>query len=340
MSGIDSPREAPRKIGEYAPKRPAGLMPRAKVRIGNQVSERPTQTIDVCAILVTYHPDTEFPGRLTSISRQAAAVIIVDNGSTDAELAMLREIAADPAVTLILNFENLGVARALNIGIQRAITRGYALVLLFDQDSRVDGDMVKSLLAIYESFPTRERLAVIGCAFRDINKQLPDPDAHAAFTEQWEDAECVITSGTLLPLAAYSVIGPFREEFFIDYVDLDYCNRASAHGYRVIKSRRALMAHSIGAPTQHRLLWMKKWTTNYSADRRYYIARNKTVMLREYGNYRMGGWAIKSLFSCLKTCKRIILYEHPKAGKIAALASGWWDGIHGNMGPRDRPHPP
>ena len=32
---------------------------------------------------------------------------------------------------------------------------------------------------------------------------------------------------------------------------------------------------------------MTKWTTNHSPDRRYYIARNDTVMLREYGGYRV-----------------------------------------------------
>jgi len=36
----------------------------------------------------------------------------------------------------------------------------------------------------------------------------------------------VITSGSLLPLATYADIGPFREEFFIDFVDTDYCFRA------------------------------------------------------------------------------------------------------------------
>jgi rhamnosyltransferase len=311
---------------------------RCKARVRIQVSECPARASDVCAVLVTYHPDKNFPERLNRISRQAAAVVIVDNGSTDAELSMLRRIAADPAVTLVLNLDNLGVARALNIGIQRAAMLGFPFALLFDQDSAVDDDMAASLLAIHETFPERERLAIIGSAFRDVSGQLPDPDASPALSEQWEDAECVITSGTLLPLAAYRVIGPFREEFFIDYVDLDYCNRAVAHGYRVIKSRRSLMAHSIGAPTQHRMLWMRKWTTNYSADRRYYIARNKTVMLREYGRYRMGGWALKSLMTCLKTCKRIILYEHPKGAKILATASGWWDGIHGNMGPRNERH--
>lgn len=63
---------------------------------------------DVCAILVTYHPDTEFRTRLSSISRQVGAIVIVDNGSPDTELIMLREIAANPAVALALNFENLG----------------------------------------------------------------------------------------------------------------------------------------------------------------------------------------------------------------------------------------
>jgi rhamnosyltransferase len=293
------------------------------------------QETDVCAILVTYHPDEELPARLGSIRRQVGAAVIVDNGSTDAELIMLRKIAADSAVTLELNFENLGVARALNIGIQRAVTLGYSAVLLLDQDSQVDCDMVKTLLAIHESFPTRERLAIIGSGFRDVHKPSPDPCIGDAFTEQWQDAECVITSGTLLPLAAFSVIGPFRDEFFIDFVDLDYCNRARAHGYRVIKSRRLLMSHSIGAPTLHRMLWTRKWTTNYSADRRYYSVRNRTVILREYGDYRMGGWALKSLFSCLKISKRIILYERAKAGKLVAVAAGWWDGVHGNLGPRD-----
>ena len=283
--------------------------------------------------MVTYHPDAEFPARLAGISRQVAAVVIVDNGS-DAELAMLREAASDPRVTLVLNRENLGVARALNIGIQRALALGLSMAVLFDQDSRVDGDLVETLLAIHDSFPAG-RLGLVGSGFRTGDGSAPHSNTGEVAAPPWVDAEYVITSGSLLPLAAYSAIGPFREEFFIDYVDLDYCKRAAARGLRVIQSRRALMSHSIGAPTHHRWLWMTKSTTNHSADRRYYGARNKTVMLREYGNYRRGGWILKSLLSCLKICKRVLLYEDSKVPKLRALLSGWWDGVHGNLGPRD-----
>jgi rhamnosyltransferase len=297
----------------------------------------------VCAIVITYHPDDGLPARIDSIYRQVNAVIIVDNGSTDTELQMLRDLAANRAIDLVLNFENLGVARALNIGIQRAAALKYSSVLLLDQDSRVESDMVATLLAIQAAFPDRERLAVIGSGYHDITGFHDITIGSNEFTatanaEQrgggWVAVESTITSGSLLSLAAYAAVGPFREEFFIDYVDTDFCLRARRKGYQVIKARKQLMSHAIGSPTQHQLPWATKWTTNHSPDRRYYMARNNTVMLREYGNYRSGGWALKSFRRSLRQCKRIALYENMKLEKIAAVIHGWWDGIHGKLGRR------
>jgi rhamnosyltransferase len=288
---------------------------------------------DVCAIFVTYHPDAGFPDRLRSISPQVGALVIVDNGSTDTEIGMLRGIVGNGTISLVLNSENLGIARALNIGIQRAALLGYHWVLLLDQDSLVHHDLLETLLAVCESHPEKERVAVIGAGYRDLRSASAEPNTRAAL---WDEVDWVITSGSLLSLAAHSVIGPFRDEFFIDYVDIEYCIRARASGYYVLNTRRSLMSHSIGVPTQHTLLWTKKWTTNHSADRRYYYARNDTVMLREYGNYRWGSWAIKSFLRSFRTCKRIMLYEQAKAGKLIAVFHGWWDGLHGNMGARRR----
>jgi rhamnosyltransferase len=304
---------------------------------GATVNDRaPIHGTDVCAIVVTYHPDAAFPIRLNSVSPQVGTIVIVDNGSDDAERNMLREAASDPKIDLVFNPENLGLARALNIGIQRAATLGYSWVLLLDQDSRVDPDMVCTLLGIQASFPNRERLAVVGSNYCDVTKRTPGAIGHESLGDPWEEVEFVITSGSLLPLAAYFAIGPFREEFFIDYVDEDYCRRAKAMGYRVIRSRKHLMSHAIGSPALHKMFWVKKWTTNHSPDRRYYIARNNTVLLREYGNFRAGMWALKGLSRCLRQCKRIALHEPMKTRKIVAVIHGWWDGIRGNMGPRRR----
>ena len=266
---------------------------------------------NICAIVITYHPDEALPDRLSLIHPQVGGVIVVDNGSTDAERQMLRDVAASRAIEVIFNAGNFGVARALNIGIERAAALGYTSVLLLDQDSCVASDMVDTLLAAQASFPDTARLAVIGAGY---NEMKPSPQLGSNKPgDAWVEVQSTITSGSLIPLAAYSAIGPFREELFIDHVDTDFCLRARAKGYRVIKTRQELMSHAIGAPTRHSLLWARKWTTNHSPDRRYYFARNDTVMLREYGTHNTPGWAWKSFSRSLRQCKRIALYEEGKA---------------------------
>jgi rhamnosyltransferase len=286
---------------------------------------------EVCAVAVTYHPDAGLPERFSRILRQVGRLVIVDNGSGEAETTMLREFAANPSVTLMLQFANLGIASALNTGIYHATTLGFKWVLLLDQDSCIDDDMVHTLIAVQAAFPEPDRLAVIGSGSRATDGTTGQSTDES---DGWEDAESVITSGSLIPLETHAAIGAFREEFFIDYVDTEYCFRARAKGYRVIRTRKTIMSHSIGAITRHRILWLNKWTFNHSADRRYYIARNDTVMLREYGHYAMGLWALKSFGRCVRLCKRIALYEEMKIPKIMAVAHGWWHGIRGHMGPR------
>jgi len=313
------------------------------------VLEHPTSGKSICALLVSFHPDPDLPDRVSRILAQVGALMIVDNGSGEAALRMLQELSADSRISLELNRRNLGVARALNIGIERARSLGYEWVLLLDQDSVLDTSMVDELIAAHASFPEPARLAVLGAGFRDVNKPpgtepserplggAAGPPSQGASPEApWEDVESVITSGSLLRLATLDRIGPFREEFFIDYVDSEYCFRARARGYRVVKTRKPLMSHAIGASTHHAILGIGKWTSNHSADRRYYMARNDTVMLKEYGGFRWGTWAFKSFGRRVRTCKRIALYEDRKLSKIGAVAHGWWDGVRGNLGPRDR----
>jgi rhamnosyltransferase len=299
----------------------------------NAIADELIDGQDVCAITVTYHPDAKLPLRVERTLRQVGALVIVDNGSGDAELDMLHRLATNSLITLTSNLNNVGIARALNIGIRRAIALGFKWVLLLDQDSWIDDDMVQTLIAACAAYPHRDRLGVIGCGYREINSPLHE-QKDAILGEGWEEVPSVITSGSLIPLRAYAAVGDFREEFFIDHVDTEYCLRAKTKGYRVIRTRKHIMSHSIGAISRHKVLWMKKWTFNHAPDRRYYLVRNDTVLLREFGRYMFGLWALKSFSRCVRLCKRIALYEEMKTHKIIAVAQGFWDGVRGNMGPR------
>jgi rhamnosyltransferase len=290
----------------------------------------------VCAVWVTFHPDEEFSGRVTRILPQVGATLIVDNGSDPGEMRQLRAIAAWPSVTLLCNGDNLGIAQALNIGVDRARAAGYSWALLLDQDTRADVDMVDRLAAALMSCGYRERVAAVGSRFRDPTGRSNEPIRMGPRGELWEEVESVITSGCLLSLHAHCTVGPFRNDFFIDHVDTEYCLRARAAGFRVIETLQPLMSHTVGAPTSHTLFGRPIWTTNHSADRRYYIARNNTVLLREYGTSGRGPWQLKSIARCLRLCRRIACFERDKLRKILAVAQGWWDAMRGRMGPRRR----
>jgi rhamnosyltransferase len=294
---------------------------------------------DVCAIVVTFNPDDELPVRLQALAREVGTVVVVDNGSRDAGPKLTR-IELDCDLTVVLNPDNYGSARALNIGIQRAVDAGFQWVLLMDQDSTAQSGMVEELLAIQSLRPHGGRLALIAAGYDGADRRAPRARTPAPICaplergEPWLDVDFVITSGSLLSIEAHSNIGPFREELFIDCVDIDYCHRARALGYRVVRSRRSLMTHVIGTPTSHRFLWMQKSTTNHPPDRRYYMARNDTIMLRDYGGVSAWYVRLKSLQRSARMIKRVLLYESMKIPKIAAILEGWYHGNRGRLGPR------
>jgi rhamnosyltransferase len=296
------------------------------------VPAAPSQHLErVCAVCVTYHPDVHLPERIRMVSSQVAHVVIVDNGSSAESRRMLNDLGTDDRVTIIPCEENLGVARALNVGVQHAMRQGYEYALLLDQDTRVNEDLVAVLLRIHRSHPDSHRLAIIGAGYEGSQQvRLNADDAR----EDCEEVEAVITSGSLLVLEAYDKIGPFRDEFFIDYVDNEYCARARGKGYLVVKAKSTLMVHEIGSPARHRFLWMTRFTRNHSADRLYYQTRNDTVMLQESGRYRAGLWRLKALSRALRGCRRVLMFERHKTAKIFGILRGWCDGVQGRLGRR------
>lgn len=286
----------------------------------------------VCAICVTHHPDSHLPERLSRVMRQVSHLVIVDNGSSAAAVRMLDGIASNDHVTVILCKENLGIARGLNVGVEHVINQGYDYALLLDQDTCVHDDIVSVLTRIHHSHADKERLAVVGAGYADSQQA---PTSASDSTLACDEVESVIASGSLLWLKSFKDIGPFREEFFIDYVDTEYCTRARSKGYLVVQAQRPLMVHVIGSPSRHRFLWMTKSTRNHSADRLYYQARNDTVMLRESGKYHAGLWRLKAFGRACRRCKRVMMFESHKASKVLSVLQGWRDGVRGRLGQRN-----
>ena len=112
----------------------------------------------VCAVIVTYHPNAAMLENIPKTLAQVQGLIVVDNGSSPEELGPLRLASTALGFELIENGENLGIAQALNQGVQWAKGQDFRWVILFDQDSKITEGFLRQMFATWESHPHRDRI--------------------------------------------------------------------------------------------------------------------------------------------------------------------------------------
>lgn len=288
----------------------------------------------VCAVIVTYDPDAGFLDRVRGIARQVDAVVVVDNHSHAQN--QLQERCEAAGIVFIANTDNLGVGAALNQGVRWAQARHCKWVLMFDQDSAPTPDCAAELLAIARAPGHAKPVGLVGANYWDEfrGKHLLDPPQTAG--QRWVETASVITSGSLLSVDAFRAVGPFREDFFIDSVDIEYALRLRRHGFAVLLSTQPLMNHAIGKPTYHRFLWKRVACSNHSPLRRYYITRNRLALARLYLRQEPR-WALRHLRGLFNHCVLTLLYEQHRARKLRAIILGLWHGLRGVTGKLEKP---
>lgn len=283
----------------------------------------------VCAVLVTYHPDSRICDRIKKVAVQVAQTVVVDNGSPNSSIEPIRELASRLAIQLIPNDSNRGLASALNTGIRWAVSRGFRWVLTLDQDTVVAPDMVEALAEVIHGDSAPEQLAVVGSNYRDkVNGRLFCEQIRGTNGLAGKEMISVLTSGSLISINAFHALGGFRDDFFIDCVDHEYCLRARAHGFHVLMTYKPVMEHGIGYLSEHQLLWKKICTSNHSPIRQYFMTRNSIMLVAEYLN-KEPRWILGYVWAWLKSIVVIFLFERERLAKIKNMIRGCFDGLLG-----------
>lgn len=277
----------------------------------------------ICAVIVTYHPAPAFAGNLQKIAGQVGQVIVVDNGSFEAE-AQLDQLRNE-RVKVILNPRNLGLAPSLNLGVELAMQDGFDWICTFDQDSRVCDEFFRKMLQAYEKAGDRDRIALIAPHYIDLETGC----AVKLRKDRSGNVLAAMTSGSLIPAGAIRAMGHFDESLYIDAVDKEFCLRIRSHGMLILESE-AVLAHSLGKTTYHRALGLKFGTTNHSVERRYYIFGNAFQVMMRYRNDLE--WMWQECRWMLLDAIKIALAEEEKWKKFRAIAAGICDAASGRMG--------
>lgn len=307
------------------------------MNIHNQV---PIQN-NICALFIAYHPDESIFHKITETLKQVDRVVIVDNGSNDLERKALVDASLySDRVHLILNQENLGQAKALNMGIEYIQRNNYNWILTLDQDSLVSSDMIDKMSEVYQKCSHRDTVASICpvlASYNGVSAPVENETHLRSFSGEKVDGsyskiKIVITSGNLLNVDVFDVVGLFEEDFFIDYVDQEFCLRLFQYGYQAIQSNRAVLYHNIGNATKHSFFGKSLLTANNSSIRSYYFYRNGIITYKKYF-FNDFGWVCNNIMrGFIFSLVKILLFESDRKEKINKILLGILHGFAGKKG--------
>jgi rhamnosyltransferase len=272
----------------------------------------------ITAVVTAYHPDDRLSAVIDAALVTCADVIVVDN--TPTEESSPTEQLADTRVRVLRSGRNGGLAGALNDAV-RALRQETEAVLVLDQDSVLPAGLVSSLAA-HLADPT---IGVIAPTPVDAE----DGSTYDRFSPTGTglvDRDTVITSGMLVRRTVLEAAGAFRDEFFVDWVDNDFCLRLRRNGVRIVQDMATRLPHSIGDRREHRFAGRTVKVLRYSAWRHYWITRNGLVMIRE--NLRSNpGWSLQAFLYIGRQALTTAVFEPSRAKNVKAILSGVRDAV-------------
>ena len=300
---------------------------------------KPLSVDQVVAVVVTYEPDrAALEALLAALAGQVEQTIVVDNGSTVDVAEWVVRAGLGGACAVVPLGENRGVAAAQNVGIHRARSFGAAAVVLFDQDSLPAPEMVARLVAaVNEAAARGVAVAAAGPRYLDVRQdnpppflrlrgvavaRLPCPDEGGVV-----EVDYLISSGCLIPLAALDLVGPMREELFIDYVDIEWGLRARQMGLTCLGVCGAQMRHDLGeAP----LALFGRRLPVHSPLRHYYHFRNAVFLYR--APWLPWNWKVADGWRLLAKYLVYSLFARPRLAHWRMMTQGIVDGLRRRMG--------
>ena len=280
-----------------------------------------------------YCPPGDVVKRLTTMTAMAP-VIVVDDGSPPQFAATLQAVGSLSGVTLLRSPRNLGIAHALNTGIEAALAHGASTVVTFDQDSSPGPDHVERLLTALATAPPNLKIGVLGPGRVDGR---PVDGVAAGDASPRQLVTTLIQSGMAIPESTWHTVGGFDDGLFIDLVDIDYCLRVRAAALSVIAVTDLDMDHCLGlGPDLVRSMKLGKFrpvATGHGPDRRYYMTRNLLLLLRRHSR-KEPRWAATQSRRILVMDVLACTIERNRIRKLAAVFQGLLHGIRGRRGPR------
>ena len=187
-------------------------------------------------------------------------MIVVDNGSTDASVELLKGYL--PRIKLILNKDNLGFAAGNNVAIKEAAGE---FIVLFNNDAVAHSEWLERLIAGTLT-PPQAGIAGGPTYFYDHNDVIWSAGLRTDMLtgigwqlgmfqhhlEPTNDIDYLAGCALLVRKEVFDAIGLLDERFFFYTEDLDFCLRAKRAGFILRLVPDAKVSHMVSKPLKQK----------------------------------------------------------------------------------------
>lgn len=259
----------------------------------------------IAAGIVLYNPDIKrLKLNIDSIKTQVGMVYVFDNGSLNRrEIDVFLQKYHDMNVVCIYAKENMGIAHALNVLIDRADTDGYEWILTLDQDSVSAKNMIHNM----SRYTLNANVGIVCPVYYDSRRKNIIPISPK---NEYKEVEFCITSGALTNINICKRVGGFDSYLFIGLVDNEYSYRLVKNGYKIIQDCSVVLDHELGniTPSKLQKIYLKlgemmrsesikklSFKREVSSFRLYYATRNMVYLNKKYPKNSVSDWSTKTL---------------------------------------------
>lgn len=218
----------------------------------------------VYIILVNYNNYSDTIECIYSIKKMAYTnykIIVVDNCSKDDSYMKLKVEESDNC-NVLLNENNNGFADGCNFGIRVAIKDNADFVMLLNNDTIVDDNLMDNLLAAYDKFNNvgmvggkifyynNDKIWFAGGKYNHLTCKVK----HYSDNRIGKIEEVNFLTGCLqlIDVNVIKQIGELKTDYFMYYEDVEYCNRMLKQGYKLIYNPNAIIYHKCGGSADYK----------------------------------------------------------------------------------------
>lgn len=289
----------------------------------------------IVVVVSLFNPPQRVVERCISWQHAIGPVIAVDDGSPNPKARQVLDALSAAGITVLANPRNAGIARALNIGLRRAM-RDWdpEWILTMDQDSSLCEGYLEAAGNTFKSAQSPRYVGMLCAEWMGDVRVATEKDSKGM-----EEVTDPIQSGMLMRAAMIRDVGLFDESLVIDAVDSEYVARARECRWVPLCVVGGFLKHNLGETLPLSVcgksvnLGGKPILIVYHAPfRTYYATRNQFIMIHRFA-FRQPRRILRRTLKLAETQASMALFAPDRKMQRRAIIAGCWDGLLGRFGP-------